>query len=47
MIEVHLQLGAPKVGVEELLEQLDTVPRQLPPQAQLQVQAQGVQDPRK
>jgi hypothetical protein len=43
MIEVRLQSRAPKVGVGvgELLEVLDTVPRQLPPQAQ------GVQDPRK
>lgn len=41
MIEVGLQLEAPKVGVEELLEELDTVPQQSPPQAQ------GVQDHRK
>ena len=40
MIEVRLQSQAPKVGVE-VGEELDTVPRQLPPQAQ------GVQGPRK
>ena len=46
MIEVRLHSEVPKVGVEELLEELDAVPRQLPPQA-AQAQEQEVLGPRK
>ena len=44
MTEVRLLSRVPKVGVEELLEELHTVPRQLPPQAQ---QAGVLQAPHK
>jgi hypothetical protein len=41
MIEVRLQSRVPKVEVEELVEELHTVPRQFPPQAQ-QAGVQGL-----
>lgn len=38
MTEVRQRSEVPKVGVGELLEELDIVPLPLPPQAQAQVQ---------